>query len=78
MCDARAGLLMPRKTIGDRPLTPAERQARRRVKAKEQPKWEYLLEAHHNDADALNAFGAEGWELVAVRDQFGFFKRRVL
>jgi hypothetical protein len=30
-------------------MTAAEKQARLRRKAKEQPKWEYMFEAHHGD-----------------------------
>jgi hypothetical protein len=44
----------------------------------EHQKWEYMFDAHHGDHVILNEFGAQGWELVAVQDQFGYFKRRIL
>lgn len=69
---------MGRRPLGDKPMTAAEKQARLRRKAKEQPKWEYMFDAHHGDHVILNEFGSQGCELVAVEGQHGYFKRRVL
>jgi hypothetical protein len=40
----------------------------------EPPRWEYQTAADLS-TDALNRFGEEGWELVAVENRVFYFKR---
>ena len=38
-------------------------------------KWEYIIIAVSIDSTPLNTMGAKGWELVALYNGFGYFKR---
>lgn len=40
----------------------------------ERPTWEYRVDTDLGE-ERLNALGAEGWELVAVQEGAGYFKR---